>query len=142
MIKKSPYNLLQEIYWPDEWKILICCMFLNQTGRIQVDAVRDEFFKLWPNANKAAKADPEKMKSVIKSLGLVNRRTNSIIRMSQDFISLNWKEPKELFGIGQYGQDSYDIFVRGNINIKNPSDHVLKKYLQWAKTNHNEKRKI
>lgn len=137
MIKnKSPYNLLQEIYWPDEWKILICCMFLNQTGRKQVDAVRDEFFKHWPNAKKASKANSDEMKEVIKSLGFVNRRTNSIIRMSQDFL-LEWKEPKELYGIGQYGQDSYDIFVRGNIQIKNPSDHVLKKYLKWAKQNKN-----
>jgi len=134
MIKdKSPYNLLQEIYWPDEWKILICCMFLNQTGRKQVDAVRVSFFKKWPNAKKAAKADPGEMKEMIRSLGFVNRRTISIIKMSQDFIEKDWKEPKELYGIGQYGQDSYDIFVRGNIRIKNPSDHVLKMYLKWAK---------
>ena len=122
MIKKSPYNLLQEIY-TDPWQMMICCIFLNQTSRKQVDGIRDEFFKLWPNPNKAAKADPEKMKSIIKSLGFVNRRTHSIIRMSQDFITKDWTEPKELFGIGQYGQDSYDIFVRGNIRIKNPSDH-------------------
>lgn len=140
MIKnKSPYNLLQEIYWPDEWKILICCMFLNQTGRKQVDAVREIFFKKWPNAKRAATANPEEMKDVIRSLGFVNRRTNSIILMSQDFIGKKWTEPKELYGIGQYGQDSYDIFVRGNIKIKNPSDHVLKKYLKWAKNKHNGK---
>jgi methyl-CpG-binding domain protein 4 len=140
MIKeKSPYNLLQEIYWPNEWQILVCCMFLNQTGRKQVDAVREEFFKTWPDAKKAAKAKPEKMKEVIKSLGFVNKRTAAIIRMSQDFIKMDWTEPKELFGIGEYGQDSYDIFVRGNIRIKNPSDHVLKKYIKWAKTNNNGK---
>lgn len=117
-------------------------MFLNQTGRKQVDVVRDKFFKMWPDAKKASKADPEKMKDVIRSLGFVNRRTDSIIRMSTDFITMKWKEPKELFGIGQYGQDSYDIFVRGNINIKNPSDHVLKKYLKWAKTNKHGKGKV
>ena len=132
-IKKSPYNLLQEIYWPDEWKILISCMFLNQTGRRQVDAIRDEFFKRWPSAKKAAKADPDEMKEVIRSLGFVNRRTDAIIRMSSEFVTKDWNEPKELYGIGQYGQDSYDIFVRRNLNIKNPSDHVLKKYLKWAK---------
>lgn len=133
MIKKSPYNLLQEIY-EDPWQMMVCCIFLNQTSRIQVDAIREKFFKTWPDARSIVRADPEKIKKSIKTLGLVNRRTNSIIRMSQDWLQANWREPMELFGIGQYGQDSYDIFVRGNIRIKNPSDHVLKKYLKWAKT--------
>lgn len=132
---KSPYNLLQEIYSPDEWRILVCCIFLNQTGRKQVDAVRETFFKKWPNAKRAAKANPDEMKEVIRSLGFVNRRTSTIIRMSKDFINLDWTDPIELFGIGQYGKDSYDIFINGNLKIKNPSDHVLKKYLKWAKRN-------
>ena len=51
---------------------------------------------------------------------------------SKEFIKGDWTEPEELFGIGRYGQDSWDIFVKGNIHIKNPSDHVLKKYISWA----------
>lgn len=106
---------------------------LNRTSRTQVDVIREEFFERWPNAKKASEAIPDEMKKVIKSLGFVNRRTDSIIKMSTGYLGSEWKEPKELFGIGQYGQDSWDIFVNGNIHIKNPSDHVLKKYLTWAK---------
>ena len=113
-------------------------MFLNQTSRKQVDQVRDEFFSRWPDPETAAKADPEEMASVIQSLGFRNRRSRSIIRMSIEYQG-QWKRPIELHGIGQYAQDSYDIFVLGKLNIKNPSDKVLKKYLAWAKTEQNGK---
>lgn len=145
MKEKSPYNLLQEIYEGDGWKNLVCCMFLNQTSRVQVDAIRDEFFRRWPNASKASKADQNEMAELIKSLGFRNRRSASIIRMSQEFKAGKWKRPIELHGIGQYGQDSYDIFINGKLDIKNPSDKVLKKYLDWINQNKNgksRKRKI
>ena len=31
--------LLQEIYQPDGWKMLTCCMLLNLTNRKQVDTI-------------------------------------------------------------------------------------------------------
>ena len=40
--------LLQEIYQPDGWKMLTCCMLLNLTNRRQVDVIRDELFKRYP----------------------------------------------------------------------------------------------
>ena len=91
--KRSPFNLLQEIYSPDEWRIFVCCMMLNQTTRRHVDLVRERFFKLWPDANSARRADVRHMSDVIKSLGLSNRRI-------------------ELYGLGKYVQDSYDKFLK------------------------------
>lgn len=130
-MRVSPYNLLQEIYRPDEWKIFVCCIFLNQTTRLQVDRVRNEFFSRWPNAKAASLADPNEIKHVIQSLGLSNKRSISIIKMSVDFMEKDWKEPTELYGLGKYAQDSYDIFIRGK-NIRNPADKFLKKYMDWA----------
>jgi len=98
---RSPYNLLQEIYHPNEWKMFVCCMCLNQTTRLQVDKVRHEFFKRWPTPKKAIKADPTEMAELIKQLGLSNRRSAAIIRMSREFIEKDWKDPKELHGLGQ-----------------------------------------
>jgi methyl-CpG-binding domain protein 4 len=127
---KSPYNLLQEIYYPDEWKILISCIFLNLTSRVQVDRVRDSFFERWPDAKSVNESDFEEMSEMLAPLGFRNKRANTIIRFSREFIEKKWKDPIELHGIGKYGQDSYDIFIR-NIIVDNPSDHVLKKYLEW-----------
>lgn len=129
---KSPYNLLQEIYYPDAWKIFVCCIFLNQTTRAQVDAIRREFFRRWPTPYKAAHADVAEMSHLIKSLGLSNKRSRTIVRMSHEFLK-GWKSPKDLYGLGQYANDSYEIFMRKNYNIKHPADKFLNKYIEWVK---------
>lgn len=126
----SPYQLLQEIYHPDEWKILMSCIFLNLTSRKQVDQIRGPFFERWPSPYHVKEEHYDEIVKMIAPLGLKEKRAKTIIRFSHEFIHKNWNEPKELYGIGQYGQDSFDIFVRNKI-IQNPSDHVLKKYILW-----------
>jgi methyl-CpG-binding domain protein 4 len=130
MLPESPFNLLQEIYQKDPWKILVCCMFLNQTTRKQTDGVREDFFEKYPSAYAAAKAVPEEMSQIIKTLGFYTRRANSIIRMSRDYIDIKWTKPSELHGIGQYAEDSYNIFVNHDLTVK-PSDKILMKYMEW-----------
>jgi len=126
----SPYELLQEIYYPDKWKMMVCCIFLNCTTRKQVDKIRDEFFERWPTPESISEKDRDAIRELITPLGLKDRRTNTIIKFSHEFINKNWKNPIELSGIGKYGQDSWDIFVNNKV-IENPSDHVLKKYMLW-----------
>lgn len=126
----SPFLLLQEIYHPDKWKVLICCMMLNQTRRVQVDKVRDQFFERWPNAASVQESDFEEMRDLLKPLGFYNKRSKSIIRFSHEFAKGEWKDPSELHGVGQYARDSYSIFFEDKI-VENPSDHVLKDYVKW-----------
>lgn len=126
----SPFLLLQEIYHPDEWKVLVCCIFLNQTGRIQVDGIRDAFFTRWPSPESVKEEDFEEMRDMIRSLGLYNRRAKTIIRFSQEFARGEWQDPSELHGIGKYANDSYSIFFK-NIIVQEPADHVLKDYVKW-----------
>ena len=134
MIKKeSPYLLLQEIYNEHPWRVLVCCIMLNCTSRKQVDQVRDEFFRIYPDPSKAECADPNEMADLIAPLGFKNRRTNTIQRFSSDWLTLDWKEPKELYGIGKYAQDSWDIFYKGDLTVE-PTDGVLGKYLDWARS--------
>lgn len=130
MLPESPFNLLQEIYQKDPWRILVCCMFLNQTTRKQVDTVRDEFFEKYPTAYFAAKAIPEEMSQIIKTLGFYNRRANSIIKMSRDYIDAKWLKPSDIHGIGQYAEDSYNIFVNHDLSVI-PNDKILNKYMEW-----------
>jgi methyl-CpG-binding domain protein 4 len=134
MIKQvSPYLLLQEIYNEHPWRVLVCCIMLNCTSRKQVDRVRDEFFKRYPDPSEAERADLNEMAELLAPLGFRNRRTNTIKRFSSDWLTLNWQEPKELYGIGKYAQDSWEIFMKGNLEV-NPTDGVLAKYLAWART--------
>ena len=104
---------------------------LNCTSRKQVDQVRDKFFRLYPDPVKAQQADSAEMAEVIALLGFKNKRANTIKRFSSDWMNLDWTEPCELYGIGKYGQDSWEIFQKGNLKVE-PTDGVLKKYLEWA----------
>lgn len=134
MIKnESPYLLLQEIYNEHPWRVLVCCIMLNCTSRKQVDRVRDEFFRKYPGPSEAEKADPDEMAELLAHLGFKNRRANTIRRFSSDWLTLDWQEPKELYGIGKYAQDSWDIFYKGDLLVE-PTDGVLAKYLAWARS--------
>ncbi len=132
-IPLSPYNLLQEIYIHDPWKIMTCCIFLNQTKRKQVDKIRESFFRKWSTPESLLRANSEEICELIRPLGFYNRRTKTLLKFSQDWIAGGWNSPKELTGIGQYALDSWKIFVEGEV-VENPSDHVLNDYINWRRT--------
>ena len=129
---KSPIGLIQEKYWPNQWKMMICCMLLNLTTRKQVDQIIDELFERWPTAKSMSMADEQEVSTLIQSLGLANKRSKSLIRMSSEWIHRGKKDPIKIHGIGQYARDAYSLFVEGKIP-KVVNDHKLKDYAKWAK---------
>lgn len=122
-------RLIQEIYADSPWRMLIGCIMLNQTTSKQVYKIHEEFFRRYPDAAEAERADPNEMSELLAPLGLKNNRTKTIRRFSSDWINLDWKNPIELFGIGKYASDSYEIFIKKNLNVE-PTDKVLLKYLK------------
>lgn len=135
-MKRSPYNLIQEIYLEGPisdikvWKVFICCMLLCRTSREQVDKIRKNLFDSWPSPMSMSTANPEELSKMITSLGFGRKRAEGLIKMSTDYISKPWKNPSDLFGLGKYADDAYQIFVRGK-RVKNPSDHFLNAYQEW-----------
>lgn len=124
--------LLQEIYAPDTWKQLVCNILLNRTNRTQVDSIRDEFFSRWNTPQEMANADPDEMYAVIKNLGFGHRRTQSLIKFSNAWISNphdNWDQIKKFPGMGKYAEESYRIFTLGETDFE-PTDKKLKYYLE------------
>ena len=119
--------LLQEIYQSDGWKMLTCCMLLNLTNRKQVDTIRDELFSKYPTPKDMMNANQSELAELLKPLGLYNRRAKSLKKMSEGYVK-GFKSVDELYGIGQYAKDSWEIFQNSNINI-NPTDKVLLAYL-------------
>ena len=120
--------LLQEIYQPDGWKKLTCCMLLNLTNRRQVDVIRDELFKRYPTPKDMMNADESELAQLLQPLGLYNRRAKSLKKMSKGYVK-GFKSVDELYGIGQYAKDSWEIFQNNNMNVK-PTDKVLQEYLR------------
>ena len=128
MIRKIIRPLLQEIYQDDGWKMLTCCMLLNLTNRKQVDTIRDELFKKYPTPKDMINAKHRELADILKPLGLYNRRATSLRLMSAGYIG-GFKSVDELYGIGKYAKDSWEIFQNNNMSV-NPTDKVLQEYLR------------
>lgn len=128
MIRKIIRPLLQEIYSCDEWKMLVCCMLLNLTNRRQVDTIRDELFDRYKTPYQMRDAEHSELAEILRPLGLYNTRADRLIRMSEGYVN-GFKSVDELYGIGRYARDSWEIFQNNNFNIK-PDDKVLQEYLR------------
>ena len=120
--------LLQEIYQDDPWKMLVCCILLNLTKRQQVDGIRHELFSKYPTEYEMMEADEDELSKILQPLGLYRKRAKTLIKMSWGWVN-GFTNVTELYGIGQYAEDSWNIFQLGNLtNLSN--DKVLAKYLQ------------
>ena len=122
---KSPYDLLQERFWPNDWKILVVCLMLNQTSRKQVEPMIHDFFEKFPDAKSIISAEEDDLKILLKPLGLVNRRINTLKKFSLGYLENDWKTAKDLYGCGKYADDTYKIFIKGLWQEVEPNDHAL-----------------
>lgn len=110
------------------YRLLIACIMLNQTSNRNVRQVIYTFFDRWPTPQAVISADPIEIRDHIRPLGFYNRRTLTIQRFSREYIEKNYNRVSELHGIGKYADDSYEIFIKGNVNVK-PTDKILIRYL-------------
>lgn len=130
---RSPYGLIQEDLWPEEWKILVACMLLNCTTRSAVEKVLPVLFAKYPDAKAMSVADHDELSQVIARLGFKNRRSSNLIKMSQYYLNGNWNHAKDLPGIGDYAAAAWEIFVKGTLPKDCPNDHALTYYYIWRK---------
>ncbi|KAL6557053.1 hypothetical protein OROHE_006929 [Orobanche hederae] len=125
---RSPFNLLQEDYAFEPWRVLVICMLLNQTTGVQAGRVLSNFFQLCPNAKTAMEVATEEIEEVIRSLGLYKKRALGIQRFSEEYLNESWTHVTELNGVGKYAADAYAIFCTGKWERVRPIDHMLVKY--------------
>lgn len=77
MLGRWEFPLIQEYYFPDRWKMLICCLMLNMTSHKQVYPIIEGFFERWPSPEAATVASLKEMKEYIKPLGMYNKRAKN-----------------------------------------------------------------
>jgi adenine-specific DNA glycosylase len=111
------------------WQHMVAVIMLNQTGRKPVKQVLPLFLSKWPRPREFFLASEQQVKDVIWSLGMVNVRYNRILRMTRDYLTWDGKDATMLYGIGQYGSESYRIFFK-NERFE-PKDKELRKYLGY-----------
>ena len=117
----------QQISGP--WQHMVGVIMLNQTGRKPVKTVLPEFLSRWPDAVSYLSSMPEQVIDVIRPLGFYNRRERTFRRMSEDFLTWDGTDATQLYGIGQYGSESYRIFFLGE--RFEPEDKELRRYLGY-----------
>ena len=120
-------KLIQHDYLDDPWKMLVCCILLNQTTNQQVRKVLDPLFELMPNPETCVSVDPLKISEIIKPTGFYNIKASRIQKLSRKWIE-GFNDPRDLPGVGKYAMESWEIFVNKKTDFT-PSDKKLKMYL-------------
>jgi len=129
--------IIQERWSLTPWHMFVCCLLLNQTSNRQVKPLLKKFFTRYPSPENLVSADMEELKELIRPLGFYNRRAQTLIRFSKEYLG-EWKDPRELYGIGKYAWDSYRIFILGDFEIET-EDKVLRAYLEKKNKSKNSK---
>ena len=111
------------------WQHMVAVIMLNQTGRKPVKQVLPLFFSKWSTPSEFAIAPEQAVKDVIWSLGMMNVRYTRLKRMTQDYLTWDRKDATMLYGIGEYGSESYRIFF--NNERFEPKDKELRRYLGY-----------
>ena len=111
------------------WQHMVAVIMLNQTGRRPVKQVLPLFLSKWSTPYEFTFALEQEVKDVIWSLGMMNVRYTRLKRMTQDYLTWNRKDATMLYGIGEYGSESYRIFF--NNERFEPKDKELRRYLGY-----------
>ena len=111
------------------WQHMVAVIMLNQTGRKPVKQVLPLFLDKWPTPYEFTFALEQEVKDVIWSLGMMNVRYTRLKRMTQDYLTWDKKDATMLYGIGEYGSESYRIFF--NNERFEPKDKELRRYLGY-----------
>ena len=111
------------------WQHMVAVIMLNQTGRKPVKQILPLFLSKWSTPSEFVIAPEQAVKDVIWSLGMMNVRYTRLKRMTQDYLTWDRKDATMLYGIGEYGSQSYRIFF--NNERFEPKDKELRRYLGY-----------
>lgn len=127
----AKFNIIQDEYREDPWKVLVCCILLNQTNNKQVRPLIENFFIKWPNSFSIDSEESSSISHFIRTTGFQNVKAKRIKDLSCQW-SKGERDPKKLSGIGDYGREAWRIFVENNIDFV-PKDKKLKMYVDSLK---------
>ncbi len=129
---RSLRDLIQEQYYPDEFKVLVCCLLLNRCRGETVRGVTDKLFERFPSATSMAQADAGELTTILRPLGFQNQRAKRLVEFSKAY-EAGFQDVSELPGVGQYASDCHRIFFKEELGDDPPNDHALVDYWIAAK---------
>ena len=116
------------------WQHMVGVICLNQTYRKQVKEVLPKLFKRYPTPKAFIRGRQQTQEKMLKPLGMWKVRAKRLRNMSVDFLTWDYKEASDLYGIGKYGSDSYRIFYKNEIPT-DVKDKELRKYIETIRKN-------
>ena len=131
MIQPLRDDLMVQQQVHTRWQHMVGVIMLNQTGRKPVKTVLPQFLARWPTPEALLRSRIVDIEQVIQPLGMYRVRAKRIYRMSIDYLTWDEKDATVLYGIGQYGSESYRIFWLGE--RFEPQDKELRNYLGYPK---------
>ena len=117
----------QQVY--GHWAHMVAVIMLNQTGRKPVKTVLPQFLERWPTPERLLRSRICDIEEMLKPLGMWRRRAKILYKMSMDYLTWDHVNARDLHGIGQYGDESYRIFFKGE--RFEPQDKELRAYLGY-----------
>ena len=120
-------DIIQKKYQGDPWKVVICCIMLNQTTNTQVRPVVERFFERFPNPKRAAESQETEISNMLTGTGLQNQKAKRILNFSRSWVS-GERDRDKLPGVGPYAKEALRIFVDGDLNFV-PNDKKLRIYV-------------
>ena len=131
MIKPMIDDLMvqQQLKAPHKrWKHMVGVMCLNLTYRRQVKTVLPILFARYPSPQAYLRGRLKTQQEILKPLGMWQVRSKRIRKMTEQYLQWDKNDASDLYGIGKYGSDSYQIFFKDHIP-PNVQDKELKKYI-------------
>lgn len=119
--------MIQDVYRGEPWKMLVCCMLLNQTTGIQVKKMMRGFFAKYPTISSLRKANELELAEDIAMLGMQNVKAQRIKAFAAQYEHSD--AIKDLSGIGDYATESYNVFVNRKLK-SGADDKEINRYLE------------
>jgi methyl-CpG-binding domain protein 4 len=112
------------------WQHMVGVICLNQVDRKQTKPVLSKLFKKYPTAHSLLRSCTIPMlEELLEPLGMQRVRAKRIYKMSMQIEHWDGNDATQLYGIGKYGSDSYELFYKKRVP-ENIEDHELKRYVE------------
>ena len=105
------------------WRHNVSVIMMNRTTADQAEPCIRALFKRWPTCQALSLADYGPVATAIKSAGFSLGRATALVHMSRKMMH-GYDRPEDLPGIGEYGANSYRMFVHGDLSV-DPKDKKL-----------------
>ena len=140
-VPRSPMLLLQERYAPyGAWHLLIACNLMTRVSSAETKhRCIEGFFAEFPTPTRCLEhATAESVQPIIASLGLFPGRYKGIVDITRRFLmdpefNCERKGEQKIFGIGEFGVSSFEIWVRGLGKAMIPEDATLRSFCSWLR---------